>query len=116
MKIRYQADADLNEIIVLAVVRREPAIDFQTAAATGLRHLKDPEVLALAAREGRVLVSHDHQTMPRHFGSFIAANTSPGVLLVPQHLPIAAAVEELLLIWSAAEAEEFINRICFLPL
>lgn len=29
MKIRFQADADLNQIIVLATVRREPSIDFQ---------------------------------------------------------------------------------------
>ena len=33
MKIRFQADADLNQIIVLATVRREPSIDFQTAEA-----------------------------------------------------------------------------------
>jgi hypothetical protein len=81
-----------------------------------LRRLKDPEVLATAAREGRILVSHDCRTMPRHFANFIAAGTSPGVLLVPQHLPMSVAVEEIVLIWSAADAEEFINRICFLPL
>jgi hypothetical protein len=33
MKPRFQADADLNEIIVSALLRREPTIDFQTATA-----------------------------------------------------------------------------------
>jgi len=116
MKIRYQADADLNEIILLAAVRREPAIEFQTATAAGLFRLEDPVVLALASREGRVLVTHDQRTMPRHFADFIVDNTSPGVLVVPQHLSIAATVEDLLLIWNATEAEDWINRICFLPL
>jgi hypothetical protein len=42
--------------------------------------------------------------------------TSPGLLVIPQHLPVAAAVEDLLLIWFATEADEWVNRICFLPL
>jgi hypothetical protein len=31
MKVCFQADADMNEIIVKATLRREPDIDFQTA-------------------------------------------------------------------------------------
>jgi hypothetical protein len=116
MRVRYQADADLNEIILLAAIRREPTMDFQTAFAAGLAHRRDPEVLAMAAREGRILVTHDQRTMPRHFADFIVGNTSSGVLVVPQHVPAHVVAENLLLIWSATEAEEWINRICFLPL
>jgi len=116
MKIRFQADADLNQIILLATVRREPAIDFRTALAAGLTHLSDKEVLATAARAGRLLVTHDQRTMPRHFAEFITTQTSPGLLIIPQHLPVALVVEDLVLIWSTTEAEEWINRICFLPL
>jgi hypothetical protein len=36
MPIRFQADADFNQIIVSAVVRRYPEIDFRTATAAGL--------------------------------------------------------------------------------
>jgi len=67
MKARFQADADFSHRIVSAVRRREPAIDFQSANVLNLRGLDDPEVLALAAQEGRVLVSHDLTTMPDHF-------------------------------------------------
>jgi hypothetical protein len=76
----------------------------------------DPEVLAAAAHDGRVLLTHDHKTMPRHFGDFIARQTSPGALVIPQHIPPAVAAEELLLVWAATEAEEWTNRICYLPL
>ncbi|NUQ64239.1 MAG: DUF5615 family PIN-like protein [Pirellulales bacterium] len=116
MKVRFQADADLNEIIVNATVRREPGIDFQTAHAAGLRGMIDHDVLAKAARSGRLLVTHDRKTMPTHFSAFIATETSAGVLVIPQKLPIAQAVEELILIWAASEAEEWINRIHSLPL
>lgn len=116
MRARFQADADLNQIILLATIRREPAIDFQTAMTAGLPGVADPKVLARAATDGRVLVTHDRKTMPRHFSEFIARETSPGLLVIPQSLSVAVAVEELILIWSATEAEEWVNRISILPL
>ena len=116
MKIRFQADADLNQIIVLATVRREPSIAFQTAEAVNLTSRHDSEVLEIAAQEGRVLVTHDHKTMPRHFAQFIMRDTSPELLVVPQHLAIVAVVEDLRLIWFATDAEEWVNRVSFLPL
>jgi hypothetical protein len=116
MKVRFQADADLNQIILLATIRREPAIDFQTAIMAGLPGLDDMQVLGRAAKEGRVVVTHDRKTMPRHFSEFIAKQSSPGLLVVPQYLSVAAVVEDLVLIWSATEAEEWVNRIGFLPL
>jgi hypothetical protein len=116
MKVRFQADADLNEILVKAMLRREPGIDIQTARAAGLAGLSDKDVLAVAARSGRLLLTHDRKTMPRHFAEFIAAQASAGVLIVPQKLPISQTVEELILVWVASEAEEWINRIYSLPL
>ena len=76
MPIRFQADADLNQIIVSAVVRRVPAIDFRTATTAGLAGLKDREVLAATADDGRVLVTHDQATMPRHFREFVRSQHS----------------------------------------
>jgi hypothetical protein len=116
MKVRYQADADLNQDILTAVIRREPTIDFQTADDAYLFELPDPEVLKLAASEGRVLVSHDQSTMVNHFADFILNATSAGLLIIPQSLPLHDAVEELILIWAASEAEEWVNRISYLPI
>jgi predicted nuclease of predicted toxin-antitoxin system len=116
VKIRFQADADLNEDIVTGVLRREPGIDFPTAASAGLRGRSDMEVLALAATKGRVLVSHDRKTMPRHFAEFVQTNTNPGLFIISQKTDILAAVEDLLLIWHASDAEEWVNRICTIPL
>ena len=116
MSVRFQADADLNHVIVQATLRREPSIDFQTAHAAGLVGLPDPEVLALAAHAGRVLVTHDRKTMPKHFAEFIGQTTSSGLIVIPQKLPVRVAIEDLLLIWTASEAEEWHNRIQVLPL
>ncbi len=116
MKVRFQADNDLNQVIVKATVRNEPSLDFKTAHAAGLHGLDDLEVLARAAAEGRVLVSHDRKTMPRHFAKFIQTATSSGVLIAPQKLPVNNVADDLLLIWMVNEAEEWVNRIRILPL
>jgi predicted nuclease of predicted toxin-antitoxin system len=115
--IRFLADADLNEGIVAGCLRREPTMDFLSANAANLEGLPDPEVLAVATEQGRILVSHDFQTMPGHFGDFLQTHgSSPGVLLLPQYLPIGEAIEELVLIWGASDAEEWENRIVRIPL
>lgn len=116
MMVRYQADTDLNQAIVTGVLRREPTIDFQTAFAARLEGIKDPEVLQIAARQERILVSHDRKTMPLEFAEFITSNQSSGVIIVSRKLPIEVVIEELILIWSASDAEEWVNRIAKLPL
>jgi|SRR5579872_3695116 len=115
--IRFLADADLNERIAAGCLRTEPKMDFLSANDAELEGVPDPEVLALAAAQDRVLISHDFQTMPRHFGDFLqAGNFSPGVIVVPQRLPVGDAIEELVLIWAASDAEEWRNRILRIPL
>lgn len=116
MKPRFLADADLHLAIVLALQRREPTLDFQTATEAGLTDLDDPEVLALAAASGRILVTHDRRSMPHHFATFIANRECPGVIIAPQKLPIATTVEELTLIWALTDHAEWVNRLCCLPL
>ena len=114
--IKFQADADLNEDIVTGIVRREPGVDFRTASAAGLHGLKDPDVLAIAADDGRILITHDRKTMPKHFAAFIQTATSPGLIIVSQKSDLLPVIEELILIWFASEADEWVNSISTVPL
>ena len=74
MTLRFQADVNLNELILRAACRREPALVFHTAAAASLGGLLDPNMLERAVEEGYILVTHDLQTMPRHFTAFITTH------------------------------------------
>ncbi len=114
--IQFLADANLDHDIVAGVLRREPQIDFESAAGTIPQGMKDPEVLELAVSLGRVLVTHDVQTMPRHFGEFVAARENLGVILVPSSVSVGQAIEELILIWHTTDAAEWVNRIVRLPI
>jgi len=110
-KLKFIADADLNEKIAAAARRREPEIDFLNASEGETRGLSDPEVLTLAAASARVVVSSDQRTMPDHFGKFVEAHESPGVIIVPQVVPISRALEELIALWKESSPDEFRNRI-----
>lgn len=116
MRVRFQADADLDGRIIRGMRRNSPEIDIRSATDAGLDGLADPEVLQIAADAGRILVSQDRRTMPLHFAHYIAAAPSPGVVLLREAIPIAGAIEELVLIASASEAEEWIGRIVWNPL
>lgn len=94
MRIKFLADADLNDDIVKGVKRRVPEIDFQNARDAGLEGLEGPVVLALAASEGRVLVTHDRRTMPFHFANLIVSNDCPGVIVVSKKAPISTVIDE----------------------
>jgi Domain of unknown function (DUF5615) len=113
--IRFQADADLRQAIVTGIIRREPDLDFRSANEAELEGIKDPEILALAARDGRVLVTHDRKTMPTKFGQFITSQTSSGVLILSQNLPIGEAIDAIILVWEASTAEEWSNQIMTFP-
>jgi hypothetical protein len=117
VKPRFQADKDLRSAIRRGTIRREPSIDFQSALELDLDGIPDPEVLCLCAEQGRILVSHDEGSMPQHFREFVlSGNQSPGVLLVAQWTPIAVVIENLVLLWSASSADEWHDRIVWLPL
>ncbi len=59
MAVRFLADANLHHAIVSGCLRRESSMDFLSANVAGLESMPDPDVLALAARQNRILVTHD---------------------------------------------------------
>src|SRR5258708_31101893 len=81
MRVRFQADADLDGRILRGLRRAAPEIDIRTAAEAGLAGLADPEVLQIAAHSGRILVRQDRRTMPAHFARHKASAPSSGVVL-----------------------------------
>ena len=114
--IRFLADASLRGAIVSGCWRREPTIDFISANDADLAGVPDPQVLALAAAQNRILVTSDFKTMPHHFGELLeAGGSSAGVFLVKQHTPVADVIEALLLVWAASDADEWRNRILEIP-
>ena len=112
MKLRFQADNDLDQRIIDAVMRLSPDCDFKTAPEAGFhKGTLDPEVLRVAADDGRVLIGHDIKTMPRHFGEFLEQHDSPGVVIIRQEVTIRDAALWLQYFHEVGEPEDFRNTI-----
>ena len=62
MRVRFQADADLDGRILRGLRRTAPEINIRTAADAELDGVADPDVLRIAADSGRLLVSQDRRT------------------------------------------------------
>jgi hypothetical protein len=69
----------------------------------------------MAARDGRILVSHDRKTMPHAFARFLLANVSPGLLIVSQKTELLIAIESLIRVWLDFDAAEWTNRLATIP-
>ena len=114
---RFLADHDLNEHIILGVRRRETTLEFIRVRDIGLSERPDPEILDYANQHGLLVVSHDVNTMPAEaYTRLSSSKVIAGLFMVPQTAPVSEIIEDLLLIWSSSEAEEWNNQVCFLPL
>ena len=115
--IRFLSDEDFNRRILRGLRRRLPALDVVRVQDVGLITRPDTEVLEWAAKENRVLLTHDVTTMSKH--SFDRVNQGlpmPGVIEVSQLIPIGEAIEELILIAECSLENEWQNQVIFLPL
>lgn len=82
---RFLADEDLRHGIVLAVRRLEPLVQVITVRDASLRAASDGEVLAFAANEGWLVLSHDVNTMRAVAVRRVAEGLPmPGLFLIPQ--------------------------------
>lgn len=113
---RFLADEDLKFEIVLAVRRLEPTIDFPTVIELGRAGSTDEQVLEFAHTEGRILVSHDVNTLRGLADGRVADGRGVGgVLLTAQGNPTRAVAETIHTIWGASEADEWVDRVVFIP-
>ena len=91
-------------------------MDFMSADEAKLAGVDDPAVLALAAREDRNVVTSDLKTMPASLRRFSCGVWPlPGVFLVKQSTPLAAVIEDLIMVWAASDADEWRDRIIEIP-
>ena len=115
--IRLAADENFNGLIVRGLLRRNPNLDILRVQDTEVSEADDPVVLEWAAREGRILVTHDVNTIPRFaYERVQAGKPMPGVFEVSDTLPIGQAIEDLLLLAECSQEGEWEGRVIYIPL
>lgn len=115
--MRFLADENFNNHIFRALLLQKPALDIVRVQDVGLSGKDDPEVLAWALTENRLLLTHDAKTIPAFaFARLNAKLSIPGIFIAPWDAPIGQIIADLLLIVECSEQAEWEGQIHYLPL
>jgi predicted nuclease of predicted toxin-antitoxin system len=115
--IRLLVDEDFNNDILRGLRRRVPDLDAPRVQAIGLGGAEDQVVLAHAAAENRIVLTHDVSTMVGlAYLRVQAGEPMPGVIAVAQSTPTRAAIEDLVVLLECSTAEDWRNQVSYLPL
>ncbi len=122
MKVRFLLDEHIPTYVADAIASRNPEIFVlqvgQDADAPEKRTL-DSDVIRFAGSNEYALVSFDKRTLKKDADDFVDfGNRTWGVFILPDGNRLSAGriADELNLIWVSSEAEEWIDRVEFLPL
>jgi predicted nuclease of predicted toxin-antitoxin system len=115
--MRLLADENFHGDVLRGLLRVEPKLDILRVQDIHLYQATDSVVLEWAAKDDRILLTHDVQTMTKYAYDHIRAELPmPGVIEVREDLPIGQAIEEILVAVLASKPDELANRITYIPL
>ena len=115
--IKLAADENLDMDIVRGLLRRLPSTDIVRVQDAGLSGADDRAVLAWAASDRRVIITHDVATMAGFAYERVAEGLRmPGVIEVPFGVSIGQAIGDLLLLVECGIDGEWEGQVLYLPL
>jgi hypothetical protein len=115
--LRLLADENFNSEIVRGLLLRHGDLEILRVQDVGLAGADDRQVLAWAADNGCIVLTHDRATMPAFAWKRVAAGEPmPGLFLLNDRLPVGLAIQEMLLVASCTEQAEWKGRVAYLPL
>lgn len=117
MTFTFLADENINGDMLRAILRAIPTLDVFRAVDVGLENEPDADVLAYAAEHGQIVLTHDKNTMINDaYNRVRGGEYMPGVFYIPWDASFAEVVESISMIVNASRAEEYENRVEYLPM
>lgn len=115
--LRLASDADVHGEIIRGLRRRLPEIDLVRAQDSLPEGTPDPEVLAWAAAENRVLITNDRNTMVGFAYKRVESGESvPGLIVTTNEQSIGLAIGDILLIAEYMPEDQVRDQVViFLP-
>jgi Domain of unknown function (DUF5615) len=116
--VRYLLDEHIDHAIREGLHRRRPELEIHAVGDSSApnRGTPDPDILIWCETARFVLVTNNRATMPVHLRAHLAAGRHiPGILMLNPGMSIGEVIDELELVWDASDAEEYADRISYLP-
>ena len=115
--IRFLADEDFNNDILRGLLRHLPKLDIIRVQDIELRNVDDSIILAWAAQDSRVVLTHDVNTMTAAaFQRVREGLPMPGVLAIQRLAPLAKAIDDLVFLAEVGQQADFQDQVRFIPL
>jgi len=116
--VKWLADENFHNAIIRGLLRQAPALDIIRAQdVPEISGRDDRELLRFATAEGRVVVTHDVSTMvPAMREQIRIASRCAPIVLVPDSMPVGAAVEDILLLNDCAAEADWAVGVVYIPL
>lgn len=115
--LRFLSDENFNGDIIRGLLMRQPELDLLRVQDVGLRGAEDPEILAWAAEQERIILTHDRATMPDFaYDRIVKAELMAGMFVVNDRMFVRQAIDELLLIDSCTIQSEWRGIVLYIPL
>jgi predicted nuclease of predicted toxin-antitoxin system len=115
--MRFLADENFNGMLYKTLLKAIPDLDILRVQDTVMYQAPDSELLAWAAQEERILLTHDVQTVTYFAYERVRAGLPmPGVIEVRISKTIGDIADELALMIQASSPDEFINQVRYIPL
>jgi len=117
--IRYLLDENVDPLFRKKLLGREPElvvwrVGDPTAPPRGM---SDPDILVWCEEQSFILVTNNRKSMPQHLENHLAQGRHIlGIIELNPNMRISDMIEELLLIWEFSEADEYQDRLIYLPL
>jgi hypothetical protein len=115
---RFLCDENLLGLLPNALLRREPGIDLLCVGDPGAppRKTRDPALLLAADLLRRVLLTRDRDSMVQHLiNHYAAGHHTHGVILLRDGFPLSQYLDEIILIWGATSADEWLDQTIYFP-
>lgn len=114
--LKLLVDENFDNTIARGLFRRNPTLDLVRVQDIGLSGKDDPTILEWAAREGRILLTHDVATITRYaYDRVRQGQPMPGVVEISTDAPIGRVIEDVLVLVECSQDGELEGQIQYLP-
>ena len=115
--LRLLSDENFNNNIVRGILRQNPDVDIVRIQDVALSGADDPVILEWAAQQGRVLLTHDVNTITKYaYDRIETGQAMPGVFEVNRTASIGPVIADILLLVECSLEGEWEGQIIYLPL
>jgi hypothetical protein len=119
MKVRFLLDENLSPRLLPALRRYDATLDILRVGDEGAPPLgtSDSDILKYLESAQRVLITDNRSTMPAHVREHLSDGRHHwGVFRTRPRTTLYEIIEEMVLLWEASEAEEWVDWEDWIPL